>query len=159
MQIKGLKYQKWRNKMMILDVDIKQKKKKGPEFFEREAELDTEWVLKHQAFLVEDQRSKIIKKFEKENEKLVLEKKKPQPEKELKERLKVANELEAKFKKENKTKKVEAEGKGPTVQKFEASIKKIEERIKNLEAQSADREGNKEVALGTSKIVSRTKSR
>ncbi|KUI60404.1 DNA topoisomerase 1 [Cytospora mali] len=151
-RIKGLKYQRWRNKMMILDVDPKQKKKKGLEFFERESELDDEWVLKHQAFLVEDQRSKITKKFEKENEKLVSEKKKPMPEKELKERLKVANALEAKFKKENKTKKVEAEGKGPTVQKFEASIQKIEERIKNLEAQSADREGNKEVALGTSKI-------
>ena len=36
----------------------------------------------------------------------------------------------------------------------EDDIVKIEERIKNLEAQSADREGNKEVALGTSKIVS-----
>ncbi|KAK7744143.1 DNA topoisomerase 1 [Cytospora paraplurivora] len=151
-RIKGLKYQKWRNKLMILDVDPKQKKKKGAEYFEREAELDDEWVLKHQAFLVEEQRTKIIKKFEKDNEKLVAEKKKPMPEKELKERLKAANELEARFKKENKTKKVEAEGKGPTVGKFENNIKKIEERIKNLEAQSADREGNKEVALGTSKI-------
>ncbi|ROV90841.1 hypothetical protein VSDG_08023 [Cytospora chrysosperma] len=151
-RIKGLKYQRWRNKMMILNVDPSQKKKKGAKFFERESDLDDDWVLKHQAFLVEDQRSKITKKFEKENEKLVAEKKKPMPEKELKERLKVANELEAKYKKENKTKKVEAEGKGPTVSKYEANIKKIEERIKNLEAQSADREGNKEVALGTSKI-------
>lgn len=138
---------------MILDVDPKQKKKKGAEYFEREAELDDEWVLKHQAFLVEEQRTKITKKFEKDNEKLVAEKKKPLPEKELRERLKAASELEARFKKENKTKKVEAEGKGPTVERFENNIKKIDERIKNLEAQSADREGNKEVALGTSKIV------
>lgn len=139
--------------MMILDVDPKMKKKKGAAFFEREPELTDEWVLSHQAFLVEDQRTKINKKFEKDNEKLVAEKKKPLPEKEHKERLKVAVELEKKFKKENKTKKVEAEGKGPTVAKLEANIVKIEERIKNLEAQSADREGNKEVALGTSKIV------
>ncbi|KAI3397856.1 hypothetical protein diail_10257 [Diaporthe ilicicola] len=151
-RIKGLKYQRWRVKMMILDVDIKMKKKKGAAYFEREAELGDEWVLSHQAFLVEDQRTKITKKFEKDNEKLVAEKKKPLPEKELKERLKVAVELEKKFKKENKSKKVEAEGKGPTVGKLEANIVKIEERIKNLEAQSADREGNKEVALGTSKI-------
>lgn len=144
--------------MMILDVDIKMKKKKGAAFFEREPELTDEWVLSHQAFLVEDQRTKITKKFEKDNEKLVAEKKKPLPEKELKERLKVAVELEKKFKKENKTKKVEAEGKGPTVAKLESNIEKIEERIKNLEAQSADREGNKEVALGTSKIVSPTES-
>lgn len=139
--------------MMILDVDPKMKKKKGAAYFEREPELTDEWVLSHQAFLVEDQRTKINKKFEKDNEKLVAEKKKPLPEKEHKERLKVAVELEKKFKKENKTKKVEAEGKGPTVAKLEANIVKIEERIKNLEAQSADREGNKEVALGTSKIV------
>lgn len=144
--------------MMILDVDPKIKKKRGAAFFEREAELTDEWVLSHQAFLVEDQRTKITKKFEKDNEKLVAEKKKPFPEKELKERLKVAVELEKKFKKENKTKKVEAEGKGPTVAKLDANIEKIEERIKNLEAQSADREGNKEVALGTSKIVSPTDS-
>lgn len=144
--------------MMILDVDPKMKKKRGAAFFEKEPELTDEWVLSHQAFLVEDQRTKITKKFEKDNEKLVAEKKKPLPEKELKERLKVAVELEKKFKKENKTKKVEAEGKGPTVAKLDANIEKIEERIKNLEAQSADREGNKEVALGTSKIVSPTDS-
>lgn len=140
--------------MMILDVDPKLKKKKGAQYFERDEDLTDEWVLQHQAFLVEEQRTKITKKFEKENEKLVAEKKKPQPEKELKERLKVVKELETKFKKENKSKKVEAEGRGPTVTKLESQIKKIDERIKNLEAQAADREGNKEVALGTSKIVS-----
>lgn len=144
--------------MMILDLDIKMKKKKGAAFFEKEPELTDEWILSHQAYLVEVERTKVTKKFEKENEKLVAEKKKPLPEKELKERLKVVVEIEKKFKKENKTKKVEAEGKGPTVAKLETAIVKIEERIKNLEAQSADREGNKEVALGTSKIVSPTDS-
>lgn len=139
--------------MMILDVDPKQKKKKGAEYFAKEEELTDEWILQHQAFLVEEQRTKITKKFEKDNDKLRAEKKKPQPEKELKERLKAVKELEAKFKKENKSKKVEAEGRGPTVDKLEGQIKKIDERIKNLEAQAADREGNKEVALGTSKIV------
>lgn len=140
--------------MMILDVDPKQKKKKGAQFFERDEDLTEEWVLRHQAFLVEELRTKITKKFEKDNEKLVAEKQKPQPDKELKERLKAVKELENKFKKENKSKKVEAEGKGPTVDKLETQIRKIDERIKNSEAQSADREGNKEVALGTSKIVS-----
>lgn len=138
---------------MILDVDSKQKKKKGAQFFERDEDLTDEWVLRHQAFLVEELRTKITKKFEKDNEKLVAEKKKPLPDKELRERLKAVKELENKFKKENKSKKVEAEGKGPSVDKFENQIVKIDERIKNLEAQSADREGNKEVALGTSKIV------
>jgi DNA topoisomerase-1 len=153
-RIKGLKYQKWRTKMMMIDVDPKMKKKKGAEFFELDDDLDESWIQEHQAFLVEEERKKITKKFEKENEKRVADKEKPLPEKELKERLKAANELEAKFKKENKSKKVEAEGKSPPIEKLENSITKLEERIQTLEIQSADREGNKEVALGTSKIVS-----
>lgn len=155
-RIKGLKYQRWRTKMMILDVDPKQKKKKGAEYFELDEDLDEEWIQQHQAFLVKEQREKITKKFEKDNEKRQAEGEKPMPPKELKEKLEVADELEAKFEKENKTKKVEAEGKGPTVEKFETAIEKINERIRTLELQSADREGNKEIALGTSKIVSST---
>ncbi|KAK3383157.1 hypothetical protein B0T24DRAFT_516332 [Lasiosphaeria ovina] len=151
-RIKGLHYQKWRTKMMILDVDSKQKKKKGAEYFQLPADLDQEWIEQHQKYLVEEQRTKIQKKFEKDNEKRKADGEKPLPDKELKERLKAATEFEAKFKKENKTKKVEAEGKGPTVEKFVAAVKKYDERIQVLELQSADREGNKEVALGTSKI-------
>jgi DNA topoisomerase-1 len=76
--------------------------------------------------------------------------------KELTERLTAADDLEKKLKKENKTKKVEAEGKGPSVEKCEASIKKLDERITAMRLQAEDREGNKEVALGTSKIVSKS---
>jgi DNA topoisomerase-1 len=153
-RIKGLKYQKWRTKMMLLDIDPKLKKKKGAEFFELDSELDEKWIQEHQAYLVEEERKKITKKFEKENEKRAAADEKPLPDKELKDRLKAAAELEAKFKKENKSKKVEAEGRSPTVEKLEAAIKKIDERIQAITLQSADREGNKEVALGTSKIVS-----
>ncbi|KAM7224504.1 DNA topoisomerase 1 [Rhypophila decipiens] len=151
-RIKGLRYQQWRTKMMMLDIDPKLKKKKGAEYFELDSTLDQEWILQHQQFLVEETRTKIQKKFEKDNEKRQADGEKPLPEKELKERLKAATELEAKFKKENKSKKVEAEGKGPTVEKFLAAVDKLNERIRTLELQSADREGNKEVALGTSKI-------
>ncbi|KAK3695071.1 hypothetical protein B0T22DRAFT_368247 [Podospora appendiculata] len=151
-RIKGLKYQKWRTKMMMIDVDPTQKKKKGAKFFELDPELDEEWIKGHQAFLVEELKTKITKKFEKDNEKLEAEGQSPHPAKELQERLHAVKELEAKFKKENKTKKVEAEGKGPTVEKFAAAIDKLDERVRTLELQSADREGNKEVALGTSKI-------
>ncbi|KAH6690431.1 DNA topoisomerase [Plectosphaerella plurivora] len=151
-RIKGLRYQQWRTKMMMLDVDPKYKKKKGADFFVVDESIDEAWILEHQKFLVEEQRTKITKKFEKDNEKLVAEGKKKLPEKELKERLKVADELAAKFKKENKSKKVEAEGRGPTVEKLDDAVKKIDERIRVLETQAADRDGNKEVALGTSKI-------
>lgn len=153
-RIKGIKYQKWRTKQMMLDVDPKQKKKKGAEYFALESDLDDAWIQEHINFLVEEARTKITKKFEKENEKLVAEKSKPQPEKELKSRLKEVTDLEKKLRKEYKTKKVEAEGKGPSVAKYEAAVQKMDERIHTMETQAADREGNKEVALGTSKIVS-----
>ncbi len=139
---------------MILDVDPKQKKKKGAEWFELDSDLDREWIVEHQAFLVQEQRTKIEKKFQKDNEKLVAEGQKEMKAKELTERLEVADELEKKFKKENKSKKVEPEGKGPSVEKYESAIKKLDERISTMRLQAEDREGNKEVALGTSKIVS-----
>ncbi|KOS19336.1 DNA topoisomerase 1 [Escovopsis weberi] len=151
-RINGLRYQKWRTKMMILDIDPTQKKKKGAAYFQIEEELDKEWIAEHQQFLIEEQRTKITKKFEKDNEKLLANREKAMPDKELKERLKVLKELEAKFKKENKSGKVEAEGKAPTVDRFITAIEKIDERIKVLETQAEDRDGNKEVALGTSKI-------
>ena len=153
-RVKGLKYQKWRTKMMMLDVDPKLKKKKGAEFFELDPELDQAWIEKHQEFLVGELKGKIEKKIEKDNEKLAAEKKKKLPAEEVKERLKAVAELDAKFKKENKTKKIEAETKTPTVEKLTAAVEKLDERIGTLEMQCADREGNKEVALGTSKIVS-----
>lgn len=139
---------------MILDIDPTQKKKKGAAFFELDDDLDETWIEEHQQFLAEELRTKITKKFEKENEKLKAEKQKPHPDKELKERLQAVKELQNTFKKENKTKKVVAEGKGPTVDKFLKAAEKIDERVKILETQAEDRDGNKEVALGTSKIVS-----
>ncbi|KAL2199180.1 hypothetical protein P885DRAFT_31159 [Corynascus similis CBS 632.67] len=151
-RIKGLKYQKWRTKMMMLDLDPKLKKKKGVEFFELDPDLDQAWIEAHQQFLAKELQEKIEKKFAKDNEKLQAEGKSKLPDKELKERLKAVSELEAKFKKENKTKKVEAEGKGASIEKLTANVEKLDERIRTLELQCADREGNKEVALGTSKI-------
>jgi hypothetical protein len=139
---------------MMLDIDPKIKKKKGPAFFELEESLDEEWIKEHQQFLVEEQRQKIRKKFEKDNEKLRAEGEKEMKVKELEERLEAAKELEDRFKKENKTKKVEAEGKNPTIEKLENNLLKLDQRIENMSLQAEDKENNKEVALGTSKIVS-----
>ncbi|KAM0450369.1 hypothetical protein ACHAPV_004037 [Trichoderma viride] len=151
-RIKGLRYQKWRTKKMILDIDSTQKKKKGAAYFVRDEDLEDEWVKEHQAFLVDELRTKIQKKFEKDNEKLKANKERVMPEKELKERLGAVKEMEARFKKENKTGKVEAEGRGASVDKYLSAIEKIDERIRVLETQAEDRDGNKEVALSTSKI-------
>ncbi|KAF2099554.1 DNA topoisomerase 1 [Rhizodiscina lignyota] len=151
-KINGMLYQQWRLKQMMIDVDSKIKKKKGADFFELPEDLDEEWVKKHQEYLVEEHRQKIRKKFEKENEKLVAEGQKEMKDKELNDRLKDADELEKKFKKENKSKKVAAEGKSPSIEKLEASIEKIQQRIETSKIQLEDKDQNKEVALGTSKI-------
>ena len=153
-KINGMRYQQWRIKQMMLDLDPKLKKKKGADFFALPEDLEGDWVKEHQALLVEQEKSKIQKKFDKENEKLEAEGQKPMKAKELQDRMAVATELEAKFKKELKTGKVEAEGKGPSVAKFETQIDKLDQRIATAKTQSEDRENNKEVALGTSKIVS-----
>lgn len=139
---------------MILDLEPSYKKKKGASWFELDEDLDQEWIQEHQQFLIEEQRTKITKKFEKDNEKRKANKEKPMPEKELKERLQVVKDLETKFRKENKIGKVEAEGRGASVDKYLKAIEKLDERVKVLETQAEDRDGNKEVALGTSKIVS-----
>jgi DNA topoisomerase-1 len=138
---------------MILDIDPKMKKKKGEEWFALDEDLDEAWILEHQAFLVQERHTAIEKKFKKDNEKLVQQGEKEMKPKDLAERMEAADELEKKFKRENKTKKVEAEGKSPSVEKLEGAIQKIDERIAAMQLQAEDREGNKEVALGTSKIV------
>ncbi|XHF98215.1 hypothetical protein AWENTII_001780 [Aspergillus wentii] len=151
-RIKGLRYQKWRLKQMMLDLEPTLKKKKGAKFFELDEDIDQEWIKEHQAFLMEEQRQKINKKFEKDNEKLAAEGEKEMKASELEERLKAVKDMEKKFNKENKTGKVEAEGKGPTVEKLETSISKLEQRVDTMSVQAQDKEDNKEVALGTSKI-------
>src|SRR5271170_7812424 len=67
-QVRSLKYQKQRLKKQMLDIDPKLRKKR-PETFIEESDLDDEWILQHQKDLVEREREKIKKKFEKENEK------------------------------------------------------------------------------------------
>ncbi|KAL4797512.1 hypothetical protein BDV19DRAFT_377617 [Aspergillus venezuelensis] len=151
-RIKGARYQKWRLKQMMLDLDSSLKKKKGAKFFEMDEDIDQDWIKEHQAFLIEEQRTKITKKFEKENEKLVAEGEKEMKAKELETRLEIVKDLEKKYAKENKTGKVEAEGRGPTVEKLENALTKLQQRIENMELQAQDKEDNKEVALGTSKI-------
>lgn len=141
----------------MLDLEPSLKKKKGASFFELDEDLDMEWIKEHQAFLIEEQTQKIKKKFEKDNEKRVSEGEKEMKVSELNERLQVVKDMEKKFNKENKTGKVEAEGRGPTVEKIEANIAKLDQRVDTMSIQAQDKEDNKEVALGTSKIVSQLK--
>jgi DNA topoisomerase-1 len=139
---------------MMIGIDAKIKKKKPDGYFDLDEDLTREWIEEHQAFLVQEMRQKIEKKFQKENEKLVADGQSEMKAKELEERLESATELEEKFEAENKNKKVKPEGKGATIEKMEESIAKLDQRIETLLVQAEDKESNKEVALGTSKIVS-----
>lgn len=156
-KLNGLRYQMWRVKQMMLDIEPKVKKQKEKEdqkYFSLPEDLDQEWVKEHQKKLVEEQREKIKKKFEKDNEKRLADGESKMSGKDLDERLEVADDLEKKYKKENKDKKVLAEGKGPTVEKLENNLEKLNQRLETMKVQTEDKENNKEVALGTSKIVS-----
>jgi DNA topoisomerase-1 len=153
-RINALRYQQWRIKQMMLAEEPKLKKKKGAEYFALPSDLAQEWIHTHHDSLVEAEKVKITKKFEKENEKLESEGSKPMKDKELKERLEAATEMEKKFKAERKSGKVLPEGRSPSVEKYEKDLEKLDTRIATLQLQSEDRENNKEVALGTSKIVS-----
>lgn len=153
-KIDALRYQQYRIKQMMINLEPKLKKKKGADYFALPEGLDDEWVRRHIEDLYEQERVKITKKFEKENEKLAAEGEKEMKQKELDDRLKAATELKKKLEKERKSGKVEAEGKGPTVEKLEGQLEKLQTRIETMTLQSEDRENNKEVALGTSKIVS-----
>ena len=153
-RIKGLRYQQYRLRQQMLALNPKLKKR-GEEFASLPEGLDDDWVKEHQAALVEEARVKIRKKFEKENEKLAADGDKEMKAKVLEERMEEVDQLEAKFKAEwKKGAKIESEGKAPTVEKMEAAVEKLDQRIATMRTQSEDRENNKEVALGTSKIVS-----
>ncbi|KAI2788995.1 DNA topoisomerase 1 [Penicillium oxalicum] len=151
-RIKGLRYEKWRLKMQMLDLEPTLKKKRGAAFFQLDEDLTPEWVKEYQAYKVDEMKQKITKKFEKDNEKRVADGEKEMKVSELNERLSAVKDLEKKYSKENKSGKVEAEGRAPTVEKIEANIQKLEQRIDAMILQAQDKEENKEVALGTSKI-------
>jgi DNA topoisomerase-1 len=153
-RINGLRYQQYRIKHMMIDLEPKLKKKKGEAYFALPEGLDRDWQVKHHENLVEELRTKVQKKFDKENEKLEADGEKPMKAKELEERMEVVKELETKMKKELKTGKVEAEGKSASVDKYEKDLEKLDARIATMKLQAEDRDNNKEVALGTSKIVS-----
>lgn len=151
-KINGLRYQQYRVKHMMLALEPKLKKKRGEAFFELPEGLDKDWQIEHHKFLVEELRTKIQKKFDKENEKLEAEGEKPLKAKELEERMIPVEELETKLKNELKKGKVEPEGKSASVEKYEKDIEKLDARIATMRTQAEDRDNNKEVALGTSKI-------
>lgn len=152
-KIKALRYQKLRLKRQLLFVlTAAEVKKRGADFFKPDPEIDDDdWIKEHQKSLIEQEREKITKKFQKENEKLAADGEKEMKQKVLDERLEVLKEMQREFAAENKTGKVEPKGK-TTADKIDANLEKIDERIRKAEIEIKVKDDNKTVALGTSKI-------
>ncbi|KAL9556926.1 hypothetical protein MBANPS3_001637 [Mucor bainieri] len=149
-RIRALKYQRMKLRKQLYALDPKMKKK--PEYAEMESDLEDEWIVEHEKTLVEKEKEKIKAKFEKQNDKLIAEKQPRMPQSELKEKLKAAAELQDRLKKERKLAKIEPKTASTTVDKLIAAIRKIDERIAATKNQATDKEENKEIALGTSKL-------
>ncbi|KAG0327697.1 DNA topoisomerase 1 [Dissophora globulifera] len=149
-KIRAFKYQKMKLKKTILTLEPKLKKKQ-PELAEPESDLDDEWIEQHEVQLMAKEREKVKLKWEKENEKKKENKEKPLTEKELKTMLKEVDEREKELVKERKSGKVTG-ARGATVEKCEAQLLKLDERIAATRTAMVDKEENKQTALGTSKI-------
>ncbi|KAG9296437.1 hypothetical protein G9A89_015029 [Geosiphon pyriformis] len=149
-KIRALKYQRMKLKRAILTQEPKLKSKR-PDLLQEESDLENEWILQYEKQLMEKEREKARAKFEKDNEKLIAEKQKPKPEKELKAILQEIDRKEKELAKELKTRKVELK-RGQTIEKINEQLKKINEKIIAAKLMQADKEKNKETALGTSKI-------
>ncbi|KAK4699827.1 DNA topoisomerase I, partial [Phenoliferia sp. Uapishka_3] len=143
---RALKYQRKKLRCALL---ASGDKKKYKEFTEDESDLEDDWIVEHEAQLVILEREKIRKKFEKENKKLTEENEKAQPDSELKERLKVADDLEKTLKAERKKGWKESK---LSDDKIVLAIRKIDDRIQISKTNITDRDEGKEVSLGTSKI-------
>ncbi|CAO3577545.1 unnamed protein product [Absidia cylindrospora] len=149
-RIRAIKYQrrKLRKQLFALDSSIK---KKRPELAEDESDLDDEWIEAYDAETIEKEREKVKTRFDKQNDKLKAEGEALQPASELQEKLKKVDQLKVQLDKERETGEVEVPS-SVTVEKVLAKIEKLNERINATKIQATDKEENKEISLGTSKM-------
>lgn len=100
---KALKYQRMKLRYTLFSVEDGNSKKYKA-YKEMESDLDDDWCEQHEMDLVEKEKQKITKKFEKDNEKRKAEDEEEMPEKELKELLKGAEALGEQIAEERKSK-------------------------------------------------------
>ncbi|KAG0164574.1 DNA topoisomerase 1 [Apophysomyces sp. BC1034] len=149
-KIRALKYQRMKFRKQIFEIDPSIKKKK-PELAQDETDMNEEWIIQHEADLVAKERERVKSKFEKQNEKLKAEGEPTRPASELEEKLKAVDEMEERLKTERKTGHVIPKA-SMTVEKLIANVDKMDQRINATKIQATDKEENKEIALGTSKM-------
>lgn len=102
--------------------------------------MDDDWIQEHEKQLVVLEGEKIRKKFEKENAKREAEGEKPMPEKELKERLKAADELEKTIKRDRKNGYEETK---LSEERIVTALKKMDERIQVAKLAATDKDEGK----------------
>ena len=126
------------------------------EYAALESEIDEDFIMSHQTQLVEQERTKIMKKVERDNQATIIAaaESKDEPkllsQAEIDERLTAADKLASEFKEENKTKLVPSKKTG--IEGLKKQMEKLDDRIAAAKVQLKDRDENKTTALGTSKI-------
>ncbi|CAJ0842174.1 2255_t:CDS:2, partial [Entrophospora sp. SA101] len=76
---------------------------KEPQLFEPELDMEEEWIIEHEKQLMERECLAVVKKFERDNEKLIEEGRSPKPNEHLKQLLKNIDEKEKALKNEQKS--------------------------------------------------------
>ncbi|KAI7866611.1 hypothetical protein BDF14DRAFT_1984735 [Spinellus fusiger] len=147
--IRALKYErmKMRKQMLALDTSTK---KKSADMMADDPDLSEEWIIAYEAILVEKEKEKIKQKYEKLLEKPKIEGE-PYSGPSLKEMLLAADEMKIRLERERHAKTIPTKSSW-TVEKLRNAINKVEERINVLSVQATDKEENKEISLGTSKM-------
>jgi DNA topoisomerase-1 len=149
-KLKEMMWQKIRLKKMMLQLDSKLKKRKE-KYFEELDDLTKEDEATIHKIIIAREYEKYEKKFKRENSKKAENQEELLPESTLKEWNNKVKELEKEYAKELKTGKPEVPT-TVTVEKLEAQVEKLEQRISNTMLQMKDKEDNSQVALSTSKI-------
>ncbi|ESK97082.1 topoisomerase i [Moniliophthora roreri MCA 2997] len=146
---KALKYDRLKLRHQLFSLDSKYKK--NEKYKEDESDIDDDWIVEHEEQMKVTAIEKAEKKFAKDNEKLVEEGSKPNPDSILKEKIEaIEEEFKQLAKERGKTKVAVKSNKTP--EKVVEQIDKLSDKIKTFKLQMVDRDEGKEVALGTSKI-------
>ncbi|RKP33508.1 hypothetical protein BJ085DRAFT_43334 [Dimargaris cristalligena] len=161
-RIRALKYQRQRMALQLAALDPKYKRK-HPAFYtteggeEGEANLSPEWNLAHERDLTAKERVRIEAKFEKDNAERKARKEKPLGKADLQAKLNEAVTRKEKLLAKDKLPSVKefpplSERSGNLTERLASGIDKITDRIKNTLLQIEDKDENKTIALGTSKL-------
>ncbi|KAI8332647.1 hypothetical protein BC941DRAFT_436201 [Chlamydoabsidia padenii] len=146
-KIRAIKYQRMKLRQQILTMD-KNMKKKRPDLAVDESDLEDDWIKEYDTILITKELEKIKTKFDKDNEKLDT----PLGPSDLKEKLKTReSELKTQLAKERKTGQVDSPS-SMTMEKLLIKIDKADEKLNAVKIQATDKEENKEISLGTSKL-------